>query len=216
MWITRFSFLAAVLPLGALAELPKTTPASPHPYSEVNSDGVVTPLIYVKGGEPGYGTYEVTAEGYTVEKISGIYKYLDIDSATGLVVDSGLECGKHDPNKNVGKSGKKISKGTKGRVGQDTRRRHILETKASTIDGNIHVATRRAAAVGTKKNLVVPFKFSNHKTRSVPSTSSLNILMNNVGKDATNCPTGSVRDVYLKSSFNQLVLDSTMQMEIVV
>lgn len=214
MWITKV-YLAALcalkLSLPTLAELLKTMPASPHPYTAVNSDGIVTPLLYVKGGEPGFVPYEVTAEGYTVQRISGVYKYLEVDDATGIVVDSGLVCGRDDPKKRKGKFGKNISKGIKGRVGLDTRRRNILETKNLKGENSTHFARRRLpAAVGNKKNLVVPFKFSNHNTRSVPSTTSINILMNNVGPDASICPTGSVRDVYLKSSFNQLILDSTV------
>jgi len=153
MCVTIVSLLAALcaltLPILTLAELPKTMPASPHPYTDVNSDGIVTPLIYVKGGEPGFAPYEVTAEGYTVQNISGDYKYLEVDEATGIVVDSGLECGKDDPKNKKGKSGKKISKGIKGRVGLDTRRRNILETKTSEGDESIHFARRRAAVVGT-------------------------------------------------------------------
>jgi hypothetical protein len=34
------------------------------------------------------------AEGYTVQKLSGDYKHIEVDEATGIAVDSGLECGK--------------------------------------------------------------------------------------------------------------------------
>jgi hypothetical protein len=56
---------------------------------------------------------------------------------------------------------------------------------------------------------MIPFKFSDHTGRVVPSTADLTVLMNNVGPNAL-CPTGSVRDVYLTSSYNQLVVDSTV------
>jgi hypothetical protein len=72
-----------------------------------------------------------------------------------------------------------------------------------------HVARRRAAATGNMKILMIPFKFSNHGSRVVPSTADLAVLMNNVGPHSL-CPTGSVRDVYLASSFNQLILDTTV------
>ena len=62
---------------------------------------------------------------------------------------------------------------------------------------------------GTLNNLVIPFKFSDHTSRSLPSQSDLNTLMNNQGTSSL-CPTGSVRDVYLENSFNQLNLDSTV------
>lgn len=61
-----------------------------------------------------------------------------------------------------------------------------------------------------KANLVIAFKFSDHVNRTVPSVADINVLMNNKGSHPSLCPTGSVRDVYLKSSFGQLTLNSTV------
>lgn len=66
--------------------------------------------------------YKVTEEGYAVEKINGNYKYLEMDEADGDddLVESGLMCGKDDPNTSVGRSGTKFIKGLKGRAGHST------------------------------------------------------------------------------------------------
>jgi hypothetical protein len=86
--------------------------------AEINSDGTVTPLIYLKGGGFGSSPYETTAEGFTVQKIEGYYMYLELDVNTGMLANSGLQCGKHDPNVDVGKSGNKLVKNLKGTVGK--------------------------------------------------------------------------------------------------
>ena len=91
--------------------------ASPHPYTEINADGTVTSLIYTKGGQMSFPAYEVTDEGYAVDKISGNYNYLEMDEVKGILVDNGLMCGKDDPKKAKGLSGEKLMKGLKGRVG---------------------------------------------------------------------------------------------------
>ena len=57
---------------------------------------------------------------------------------------------------------------------------------------------------------MVPFFFYDQTSRSVQSIEALTVLMNNQGPNSTFCPTGSVRDVYLASSYGQLILDSTV------
>ena len=92
---------------------------------------------------------------------------------------------------------------TKHRDGsEDTNLRALLAD-------NTQARRRTTITSGTLNNLVVPFKFSDHTTRSLPSTSDLNTLMNNVGANSL-CPTGSVRDVYLESSFDQIDIQSTV------
>ena len=73
-----------------------------------------------------------------------------------------------------------------------------------------HHNRRTVITAGTLKNLVIPFRFSDHTTRVLPSRTSLDTLMNNQGPNPSICPTGSVRDVYLENSFGMLDLQSTV------
>ena len=186
MRLTRLlCVLAICLPYARAVELPKTMAASPHPYTEVNADGTVTSLIYIKGGEMGSPAYEVTDEGYTVDKVNGNYKYLEMDEAKGVLVDSGLMCGKDDPKKAVGRSGKKLAKGLKGRAGHsgkgtarftnNGRRVRQTESEYSTMEERSQLGRRRIEVIGNKKNLIIPFKFKDHSARVVPSIANLNV-----------------------------------------
>eukprot|EP00591_Stephanopyxis_turris_P009233 CAMPEP_0195511396 /NCGR_PEP_ID=MMETSP0794_2-20130614/3726_1 /TAXON_ID=515487 /ORGANISM="Stephanopyxis turris, Strain CCMP 815" /LENGTH=558 /DNA_ID=CAMNT_0040638981 /DNA_START=362 /DNA_END=2038 /DNA_ORIENTATION=+ len=62
---------------------------------------------------------------------------------------------------------------------------------------------------GKLKNLVVLMKFADHTKRSLPSRDDFVILMNKEGEDPL-APTGSVRDVFLKSSYGKLSVESTV------
>lgn len=191
---------------------------SPNPqhYQEVNSDGSVTPLM--KLVEDTGDIYEETLEGYRVESIGGIYKYLEVDPLTEVLADSGLLAGKDNPNIAIGKSGNKLKKHVRKNKRNAGRMKGYKEPKRhNQIENDVEQAAgipkehrhygRRANTNGIVKNLVVPFKFSNHRNRPVPSIGDLNILMNNNGPHPL-CPTGSVKDVYLISSYGQLQLES--------
>jgi len=222
--------LAWLLLIGAITmppfsmALPLTMSANPNAYSEKNADGSRTPLIRLLGrGETGgyNATVEVTVDGFTVKKVNGDYYYMEVDERSRTIVSSGLVAGRDNPREVKSKtSGKMLSMNEHaslpgmGRVhaNYETEQRRLIASieEANGIpNDHSHVARRRAAATGNKKNLMIPFKFSNHGSRVVPSTSDLTILMNNVGSNSL-CPTGSVRDVYLASSFNQLILDTTV------
>jgi len=56
----------------------------------------------------------------------------------------------------------------------------------------------------------VLMRFSDHKDRTLPSEADIDALMNSIGGDPSMAPTGSVRDVYLQSSYNQLTVESTI------
>jgi M6 family metalloprotease-like protein len=62
---------------------------------------------------------------------------------------------------------------------------------------------------GTKKMLMIPFKFSNHLERVLPSTENLTTVMNNEGAHEL-CPAGSVKDYFLANSFDLFEIDSTV------
>lgn len=57
---------------------------------------------------------------------------------------------------------------------------------------------------GTKKTLVIPLLFSDHKNRYRPSKSDIEKLFNSIGGDPQMASTGSVRDVFLASSYGKL------------
>lgn len=194
---------------------------SPNPqhYQEVNSDGSVTPLM--KLVDDGEDIYEETLEGYRVESIDGIYKYLEVDSLQGDLVDSGITAGKDNPNQSIGKSGNRLKKHIKkakkngGRLkgyrepNRRTKSEEIVEEASGIPEEHRHYSRRVKAASGIVKNLVVPLKFSDHRSRPVPSNGDLNILMNHNGPHPL-CPTGSVKDVYLVSSYGNLQLESVV------
>lgn len=71
------------------------------------------------------------------------------------------------------------------------------------------------ATTGTLKNLVIPFKFSDHKKRTLPTKSDLNILFNGSEQDckrkAAVCgKSGSVRKFYNVDSYGKLDLTSVV------
>jgi hypothetical protein len=76
---------------------------------------------------------------------------------------------------------------------------------------------RRAATAttGTVKNLVIPFKFSDHATRILPTQNDLNILFNGSEQDCKNNPaicgnSGSVKTFYHVDSYGHLDLTSVV------
>ena len=142
---------------------------------------------------------------------------MEHDAQLNALVSSGLQAGKDDPKTTKSKrTGKMIGRDEHAKVMSkvNTNNERSLIAKIEEANGipkeHSHVARRRTAVIGNKKNLIIAFKFSDHVDRPVPSTADLSVLMNNQGPDPILCPTGSVRDVYLASSFNQLVLDTTV------
>lgn len=53
---------------------------------------------------------------------------------------------------------------------------------------------------GTVKNLVIPIRFVGHESRTLPSKSDLNVLMNAMSPDANLAPTGGVKKVFHDNS----------------
>ncbi len=62
---------------------------------------------------------------------------------------------------------------------------------------------------GTLRNLVVLMRWADHADRVLPTTENIDVLMNQRGPHQF-CPTGSVRDVFLESSYGALNLESVV------
>ena len=182
-------------------------PPNPNSYVETNKDGSVTPPLFLRGNGESGGfevTVEVTEEGYTVSKVLGNYVYMEFDSTTDTMVSSGLVAGKDDP--------KTAASETSGMMLTTNEHMQLPAYTEQSATEDINVVPNGQSAqvwVGTKKNLMIPMKFANHDNRNVPTSADLTILMNNDGPHEL-CPTGSVRDVFLASSYNQLILNTTV------
>jgi hypothetical protein len=122
------------------------------------------------------------------------------------------------------KDRKEKKKGKMGKMGK--KGRHLLNNESRMIDGgggtdgpsaldHRHHHRRAAQTTGIVKNLVIPLKWRDHTRRTLPSREDIDVLMNHKGPEAR-CPTGSVRDVFLENSYEQLELISTVVDWIVV
>ena len=185
------------------------TPPNPNPYRVKYDDGSESPLLRIKVfGTLGQSSiYEETLDGFTVKRIDqqGKYMYVDVDEKSGDFISTGVVAGTGNSKslkigKNMGIKRYDILKGRKER----SKERNLNDRE------NFDAHRKTSITTGRLKNLVIPFKFSDHSDRTLPSRSDLDTLMNNEGPHDTLCPTGSVRDVYLQNSFNQLEVQSTV------
>jgi len=170
---------------------------NPNTYSGTNADGSVTPPIQLSSD-----FFEVTHGGYTVSYINGYYMYMEYDSYSESLISSGLIAGVDDPETSISKtSGTPLAKNE-----------HLkLPIKVVTLDADVDtMAIDIPKPLGKKKLLVVPFKFNDHSDRPLPTVADLTVLMNSVNADVNICPTGSVKNYFLKNSFDRFELTSTV------
>ena len=181
----------AVAPQAAMA-----INASPHPVHVIQPDGTEI-VLRARGNERFH--WEEDANGYTVLFDGGRYVYAR-RGPDGNLAPSDLEVGRDDPR----------AYGLAKRVlpAQAVIDRIRANAPGSTTN-DTQGAPEQVAPSGAIANLVIPIRFSNHVTRTVPSENDLGVLFNNVGPHAL-APTGSLRDVYLDNSYDQMTLDSTI------
>ncbi|KAL7440719.1 hypothetical protein ACHAXH_006460 [Discostella pseudostelligera] len=186
-------------------------PPNPNSYVQTNKDGSVTPPLFLRGSWDRGGAVEVTEEGYTVSKVHGNYMYMEFDSTTGTMVSSGLVAGEDDPKTATSEtSGMMLTTNEHVQLPayDEQMQESIMISETDDMNEVVPIGQSAQEWVGTKKNLMIPMKFANHVDRKVPTIEELTILMNNEGPDDKICPTGSVRDVFLASSYNRLILDT--------
>ncbi len=90
------------------------------------------------------------------------------------------------------------------------------QSAKTSADNSSTASAQGITPAGTIRNLVVLIQFSNHVGRTLPSSSDIDVLFNSPGGDSNLAPTGSVRDVYLHNSYDQLELNSNISAWITV
>ena len=207
--------------------------AYPNLITETQSDGT-TIDIRVQGDE--YDNFFTTDDGYTImKKDDGVYYYANLDSSTGELKPTNKRADKKKPPNGIGKklrpskaafdkkckekqlicdkslappnnNNKKNNKdkNKNNKKNPWARRLRGMEEDTDTTDRKL------TTTLGTLPNLVIPIRFNDHVGRTLPSKSDINILMNNQGPSPGIAPTGSVRDVFVQSSYDQLDMVSTV------
>jgi hypothetical protein len=175
--------------------------AAPYAFNANQPDGAQIALM-LSGDE--WNNRLQDTNGYTVveTKQNGRRRYVyagGVDN-NGDLVGTAHEVGKVRPDR-LG-----LPKGIRGR---GRNRDDIANSTSRSSRLRETMRMRRLASTGTLKNLVVMVRFADHASRPLPDTASLNILFNNVGAHSL-CPTGSVRDVWLKNSYGRLTIDSVL------
>lgn len=198
-----FTWLFPLLALFLITGLPSllhATSAAPFAFTETQPDGSKIDL-HIEGDE--FFHYLRDPAGFTVVKDRKWFVYAKKD-AEGRLVPSGLRVGQSNP----AKAG--LSKNTLPDPAVRNARRNAMADLQQAGGDGAEVPSAANPISGSLKNLVVLLRFSNHASRSLPSTGDIDVLMNAVGGHTSLAPTGSVRDCYLENSYNQLSLDSTV------
>jgi len=173
-------------------------PASPHSYEVRQPDGTVITL-FIRGDE--HFHWEEDAAGFTVvARDDGAYVYA-ILGVKGELAPSGLRVGIDRPE---------LAGITPHLLPAPQVRQKLIRAIGGPVRRGPDPQQGLPPGTGTVKNVVILMRFSNHLSRPLPSNGNMDVIFNAVGGDPTLAPTGSVRDVYLENSYNQLTLNSTV------
>jgi M6 family metalloprotease-like protein len=178
-------------------------PASPYPFRLKQEDGSETPDLYLHGSSPDH-SFVTDADGYTVilDESTSNYVYATMNTTSGELVSSGINVG--TPNAAL----EDIPKRLVPFSFHDRWERHLLEQINVRGDDPAMPPRRLLQLPPVSKNLVILVRFSNHKTRKLPSVSDFDTVFNRPNSSGPLAPTGSVRDVFLINSYGQFTLDS--------
>ena len=212
--LVRF-FLAMIGALSPICQLGRANQSSPFPVEVKQPDGTEI-VLYMRGTEQ-YNWYEYVPEVRQIDKsalrsaraveLSGTRGYTVVKNNAGQYVFAQLNAaGDLSPTDQV--------------VGRQeppaSLPRRVLPDQAR-IDAGIaqrmppmRSGGLRASSVGDVQNLVVLMRFSNHKTRVLPSAADFTTIFNATGGNPVLAPTGSVSDFYTENSYGKMKLKSTV------
>ena len=170
---------------------------NPNPYFVINEYGVSQGPIYLKGSFK--YSWEEDDEGFTVLPAgNSSYYYAKQDAITGDLVVTSLPIRKKVKNDLTGTNPLSHGFAHHEQPSEKVKRQKCGEFCKNPRDHYNRELRNLVSTTGTLRNLIVLFKFSDHATRSLPSVSDIDVLMNHPG-DGVNiafdalAPTGSVR-----------------------
>lgn len=173
--------------------------ASPYMFQERNPDGTITPPLRIHGSEQNH--YMSDKEGYPVMLDSScFYVYATLEGTNGTLTPSTMRVGDVDPEREG------FEKGVPTNATICTSEIRMCEDYDN--EHRLLVSTNRKLVATRRKNLVILVRFADHVNRQLPSPADVNILFNAPGGHPLLAPSGSIRDVYLKSSYGLLDLES--------
>lgn len=177
--------------------------ASPFMFTEFNPDGTMTTPLKIVGNTLYH--YIATEDGYLVTMDSEcFYVYATFEVSNATLMPSTMRVGQVvDPGREGFQKGMPLMNDTmmcSGSFMCDNSTRRLGFTSNSD-DG-------RRLIPSNVKNLVIMVRFADHTQRTLPSATEVDILFNSRGGHPTIAKSGSVRDVYLSNSYQQLNLES--------
>jgi hypothetical protein len=200
--------------IGITTPVAEAIMASPFPFVETNSDGTSTGPIFIRGG-PGDHWFE-DMDGYTIcptdanntRRLKGMgvsrdYFYCSEDDSGDLVPRVDLKVGKTSPrDAGINRGARKSKDKVMEKCGE-----FCLRNRKDRLLGEEGQGQRKL--VGTIQNIIVLMRFKDHTSRTLPSASDVDDLMNMAGTSPI-VPSGSVKTFYLENSANQLTLQTTV------
>jgi len=181
--------------------------ANPAAFEVRQSDGRKVNLR-VRGDE--WFHWHEDLNGYTVVRDNGRYAYAQLNRDNRLV-PTPLTVGVDNPR----------AVGLQKRIlpPRAVIRSRKLQMNPQLFDGSVESQTTPQAVppTGTVKNLVILCAFQDHTLDGVTpdpnytrDPNDYDVLFNQIGGDPILAPTGSVKDLYLENSYNQMTLESTV------
>eukprot|EP00978_Attheya_sp_CCMP212_P043788 scaffold291813_cov55-Attheya_sp.AAC.1 len=183
-------------------------PPVPIPYREVLPDGSFSQPITLIGNTR--ENHEEDQNGFTViHDDDGWLVYAKRDNQTGDLINAGIRVGEGNPSAIIKPHETQSEESLKRQCGSDC----DADLDDAPHDRHLEATKNRRKlirATGTVKNLVILLRFADHVNRTQPTEEYIDIMFNGYDGYHRAAPTGSVRDVFLQSSYGQLTIETTV------
>jgi len=216
----------------------KAAPASPIPFHNPQPDNTTTPMLTIEGGPTSHRVLDEYGYVVVVNETTKEYVYAEYNNVTGDLNATAIRVGalnttqldELDIQPRLQPS-EEVRERDCGKFCDDPKEDFdemfsfsyggltIREAdKVQMQPGSRHLQQQQITKLysGVLRNIVILMQFSDHGERKLPSLTDFSYLFNGKGtgtavpEDDNIAPTGSVRDVFLTSSYDKLELLSTV------